>query len=716
MIPLAGGLLLWSISSACVALVAFLAHQLVRTNDGPLNVASYMSVVIGLATAINLALGLLGWLTPWGVTSASLLILGLACLAPAGRAALLDLPGRWRTGRRAASAWWSDLPRLLRFFAALLMLVLAARFAFLIWALPPFVWDSLTYHLTNVAAWTQAGRIGPILSPVLRTYLPANFEVFTTWFTVFLHHDLVVEAAGIPGYLVACVAVYSLARRLGCAAPEAMIASTAYATTPALLLAATGGKNDPLMTGIIMLMMALVVDLTVRRDDSPARNLPGELALLVMLAFFGLGTKAYLLHILLGIVAMAALIPIASRDRGRWGRLLGAGRSQLKAAPWGKPVGLSFLVVVSLLLGTYWYGRNYALLGNPFYPMGIEFGTSAIIPGVHNNFPISLTRLLENIGSFLDKFGDRRGPILSDLPNVTGWGWIAYGLGIPTLIWSLVRLPLARAVIAGFLLSLAALFLSVRASPWNMRYVTWFPAGLCLTTACFLRALPEAYRLERRSLSTLLVLGAAMNILPTLNYGRVPIQDFARMLAKPALERNAASLYLTIGDTYEFAVAKVPEGELLGYHVNNNGFIYPLYRADFSQHIVYVPFEPTTSCTDLARAVAERGTRWLFLGYTEWQDNSLVLACADAGFFTFRGEDLYELNTAFHQTMGSNPGFGFLPDPDPLVRLLPGRVPPQTSVAPTNYSNGLSRRSSGRALPLDLPFFQGRDGDPPRLG
>ncbi|MCJ7513409.1 MAG: hypothetical protein MUO23_10625, partial [Anaerolineales bacterium] len=611
MTPLVIGAILWLISSVCVGLLALVVHRLVRTDDASLNLAAYLAVVVGLITAINLALGLLGWLTPWGVTSASLLVLGLACLVPAARAVLLDLPARWRAGRRTAAAWWFDLPRLLRFLAALLMLILTARFAFLVWALPPFVWDALTYHLTNVAAWTQSARILPIDSPVTRTFLPANFEVFSTWFTVFLHHDIVVEAAGIPGYLIACVAVYALARRLGCGAPLALVAGLAYATTPALLLAATGAKNDPLMTGIILLMMALIVDLVLRPDLSPERNLPGQLTLLLALAFFGLGTKAYLLHVLVGIAAMAWLLPRAAGRGGCWRQVLATSRAQLRAGGRRIWIPLVGMVAVSLFLGLYWYGRNAVLLGNPFYPMGIEFGSAPIVPGVHNNFPVSLTRFLENLEVFGYKFGDRQGPILSDLPNVTGWGWIAYGLGIPTLIWCLVRLKVTRAVIAGFLVSLAVLFLSARASPWNMRYATWFPAVLCLTTTCFLQAVPDAYRLERRVLSALLIIGATLNVLPTVNYGRIPIDEFSRMLSKPALERNAASLYLTIGDTYEFAVAKVPPGETLGYHVNANGFIYPLFRADFSQRIVYIPFENSGSCETLSRVMVDRGTRWL---------------------------------------------------------------------------------------------------------
>jgi hypothetical protein len=635
---------LWILSTACIGLIAFAVQRLVRTNSASLNVAGYFAIAVGVVTAIQLGLGLVGLLVPWAVTLTCLVLAGSIGILPGTRPIVLGLPGEWRDARQTAAAWWFSLPKGLRILAGGLALTLTFRFAFLIVVLPPFVWDALTYHLTNVGAWTQSGRLVLIDSPVVRTYLPANSEVFTTWFTIFLHHDIVVEAAGIPGYLIACLAVYAMARRLGCGAPASLVACLAYATTPALLLSATGNKNDPLMAGIVLLMMALIVDLVLRRDDTPGRNALGQLALLLALAFYGLGTKAYLIHVSAGMVVVGLMLPRAAGYRGTWSGLRRAVAAQIRGASRPRLAGLLGLVVISLFLGLYWYGRNYALTGNPFYPMGIELGATTLIAGVQNNFPISLDRLAENLASFWAKLGDRSGPIVPDLPNTTGWGWIAYGIGLPTLVWAAVRLKPVRVVALGFVVSLMVLFLSARASPWNMRYAIWFPAVLCLTSACFLQALPASMGGERRVLGGLFVLGAVMNVLPTLNYGRIPLQDFARLLSKPALDRSAASLYLTVGDTYEFALATVPDDEILGYHVDPNGFIYPLYGPHLSQRIAYVPFASTDRCETIRDAVRAVGTRWLFAGYDiDYRYASRMQTCAREGLFTDRGENLYEL-------------------------------------------------------------------------
>lgn len=55
-----------------------------------------------------------------------------------------------------------------------------ARFAFLMAALPPFIWDSRTYHLTNVAPWTQTGGIEVFETSVVGIYTPTNYELLAS--------------------------------------------------------------------------------------------------------------------------------------------------------------------------------------------------------------------------------------------------------------------------------------------------------------------------------------------------------------------------------------------------------------------------------------------------------------------------------------------------------------------------------------------------------
>jgi hypothetical protein len=181
-----------------------------------------------------------------------------------------------------------------------------------------------------------------------------------------------------------------------------------------------------------------------------------------------------------------------------------------------------------------------------------------------------------------------------------------------------------------------------------------------------------------------------MNVLPTLNYGRVPLDDIRRMLAKPALDRGAASLYFTIGDTYEFAVGTVPDDEVLGFNVDGNGFIYPLFGPGYTQRLAYVPVQIEDSCQQIGEALRARGTRWLFMGYTDWRLTGRVRECAGRGFFTDRGEDLYELRDTAHQPQGSQDPARHLSAGDGLVRRLSGRASGPTPDGATLHADWMS--------------------------
>jgi hypothetical protein len=258
-----------------------------------------------------------------------------------------------------------------------------------------------------------------------------------------------------------------------------------------------------------------------------------------------------------------------------------------------------------------------------------------------------------------------------------------------------------RVLAIGFVLSLLVLFLSARASPWNMRYATWFPAVLCLTAACFMQALPSTWRGERRTLGVLLVVGAVMNVLPTLNYGRVPLEDIRRMLAKPPLERSAAGLYLTIGDSYEFAVGTVPDDEVLGYNIDGNGFIYPLFGPDFAQRLVYVPLKMTDSCQGIVDAIRSRGSRWLFMGTTDWRLVDRVRECLAPSFFTDRGEGLYEVSDSASEPAGGQDPAGCLPAGDCVVWLLSDGSSRAASLRLPLAAGRLSLVSGRESIPLD---------------
>ena len=169
--------------------------RLLRTTVPHLDIPIFGFLWIFSATLFTFLLGIFGFLAPMPMAVVSLIGLLLMGLHA------------FRQGRRYLATFKSlrerfKCPRVtivggLLGAAALLQLL---RIAFHVWYTPPYVHDTLTYHLPNVAEWVQKGRIHAISTPVLRSYWPATFEVFESWFVVFLHNDLLIQLGCVSCY------------------------------------------------------------------------------------------------------------------------------------------------------------------------------------------------------------------------------------------------------------------------------------------------------------------------------------------------------------------------------------------------------------------------------------------------------------------------------------------------------------------------------------
>lgn len=641
------GLPSWVISAIFLLAAAFVVQRPLRAGRPALDAAGYVFVWILVTTLYTLLAGLFGLLRPIPMALIALVGVVLLGVVPSSRRLLLGIPAEISRGTGAVRVWWSDLPVWLRWVTLVLTVFSLVRFAFLIVVLPPFVWDSLTYHLTNVAHWTQAGRIELFDAPVIRIYTPANYETLATWFTVFIHHDLVVEAAGLPAYGLALLSVYALARELGGSRTASWMASLTYGSVPALLLATTGTKNDPHMAAYFLFCLAIIAGLVHPPSDEGERPLE-QLVLLAVVILLAFGTKAYMLHLSLGLVAFALL---GAWRRGQWSlwfKRAHTAWSDFLARQLGAKLLLLGIFTAGLFLGGYWNVRNWVLTGNPFYPYGVAIGGSNVLPEGDRTARLNLSRLEGNFQSLADKFGDTQQPITPDLPGTTGWGWFVYGIGIPVLLWGLIRKRHVRWLAIAFAVALVAIFFSDRPSPWNLRYVIWFPA---LCSLAFTEWWDSAIRPKTPMAWAILGLAGltvSLNLAMTMNYNVVRPEQFQQMLERSVWDRQSATLKINMPAEYENAIVYVPKDALLGYNVGSNGFIYPLYRADFSQQIVYVPFSPDDSCSQIVNAMSMKGTRYLFVAPEHTPDSNIAALqkCSEtpASGLRQRARGLYVIN------------------------------------------------------------------------
>ena len=615
------GTLTWMLATAFVAAIAFLLFPLVRSGRPSLDFLGFLFLIVFITSAFVFAAGLLGQLRRDFVALTSVLGLAVIAIVPANRARIKYFRTSLADFRTCLRVFWNDLPSFLKWITAIVVVAGVARFAFLIVALPPFVWDSLTYHLTNVAHWTQTGRIEVFETSMARIYTPANYELLAAWFTVFLQHDAFIEAAGLPAFALAGLAVYSSGRSLGASRAGAWSGALAYAFTPALLIAVTGTKNDPHMAAYYLVGVAIILDLSRRKPSPIDGRALSRLSLLVLVLMLAAGTKAYLIHLLPGL---AVLWIADSGIRSVIGdtRALAAAAvkefTQLKVQ--ARAILLALLIVGATLAG-YWNLRNWVMTGNPFYPYGVEVGETQVLPDGDRSIGVDLTRFTSNLASLGDRYGDRLQPVSPDLPNTTGWGWLFYALGVPAIVWGFVRYKPFRPVLAGFAVSFLLIQFSIRPSPFSTRYIIWFPALGALAWSLWADRIPVKPRRYLFGFWGIFAICLGLNLLMTANYGIVSADKFGLMLERGIWERESSTLKLNMPSEYENALVEVPDDELLGYQVNSNGFIYPLYQAGFEQRLVYLPVNADDSCEMTADRMLERGTRYLFVAREHTSDS-----------------------------------------------------------------------------------------------
>jgi hypothetical protein len=344
------------------------------------------------------------------------------------------------------------------------------------------------------------------------------------------------------------------------------------------------------------------------------------LVLMVTVWLLALGTKPYILHLTPGLLLAWWLASIVSKGDAGWRALPASILERMRSNQNGFRLAAGWVLAAGMMLGSFWYVRNWMLMGNPFFPYGVAVEGALVVPGADRATQLDLTNFLENLNSFAQRFGDKQARITPDLPNTTGWGWVAYGLGVPALAWGVVRRPWTRVLFAGFVASLLVLFFSSPTSPWNMRYAIWFPALLTLAVGFAFDGILSVVRPAQIGFGLLFAACSAANFVMMLNYNWLPPSSFEAMLALPPLQRESARLTLKVPQEYAAALDIVPREDILGYNVHANGFVYPLYRADYSQHLAYVPIPEGSTCDSIASAIEARGTRYLFVAPEHTED------------------------------------------------------------------------------------------------
>ena len=523
------------VANAAACLGAWAIVRRLRKDPTPFDLLLFLLLRLVLVSSVVLAFGSLGILT------ANILGAGGA-IALAGLMAL----GEHRSLPRL------DLSRLPR-WAWVGIALLIARLLAQIWFFAPYTTDVLSYHLPKVAEWIRTGSLFGERGIDDHATFPAGFELVEAWWVVFLHHDVLIEMAGVEFLLLAYSAAGALARGLGLAPGRARAAGLLYVLGPGLYFQATSGLNDGAVAACLVCSAALLL----ARCPAP-----------LLLASIGLGAgiKPTFLFALPGLFLL---------------RLVEADTSGLQT--WNSPRIRFAIAFLGLALGAWWYAQNSVLYGNPVHPVGqkpmpVQFGPR-------------MSTLARNVFDlFQNRIWDAQAPYGAHLDRSAGWGATAVGAGLLSLVLLIRTDRRFRNASLAFATGAAGVLLFVVHDDWYGRFVLFIPALLAI-------ALVRVMELYPRILWIVIVAGASQVAGTFLPYDIQP-KTLRLLVAQDWRHRSTAPTFS----------ADVEAG-VVGYLAANRGPAYVLYRPDFSRRVVYLR---ATTAASLQREILDEGVEAIF--------------------------------------------------------------------------------------------------------
>lgn len=579
------------IGNLFVTLAALNLLRLFRFGIAFLDTTIFIFLWIYFATFLTFLLGLAGLLSPH--TSALICLVGIVFILYLERSRLSSLPSIFEKLHEAIRSYrFRQVDALLIFFIGIEL----ARIVFQIIIIPPYIWDTLTYHLPNVAEWIQHGRIFTINAAIARTNWPMTYEVFETWFALFPHHDALIQLSGVWSMALAFSCIYALARSLGYSPRLSLFAAVIFAYTPADSFQVTSCENDLMVAALYLFCLALIVYFHRQAPNIEKRG--NQLFLLVMAVLFGVGTKPVMAFILPGLIFYYFF-------SGRISDNSGPGNPPWWHIARRRPATTSIVLLSGALMGLYWYLRNWVVFANPFHPVDVSlfghliFGTghATELYGYTQQGHFSLTGLWENLSNLFQDFIFDHRFMTAEAEGVTNWGWFSFVCGLPALIFTLSRRRGMGMLVACFLISLLCLLSFVLPDKWCMRFALWFPALFALAFIDLFQSFGKTcWRFPTAIMAGFCLL---LNFCAVLNSGLLTVGDFRSLSRTPWLERSVTAFdpegyfrAILKDGTYARALRLLPKTEPFAYSVADNSLIYPLYAPDFSRKPVYIRLEP----------------------------------------------------------------------------------------------------------------------------
>ncbi len=485
----------------------------------------------------------------------------------------------------------------------ILFLISICWIIFLGYLFPSYTWDALWYHLPMVGYISQSGAIQEIPATYFIeqfiNIFPKNIELFFLWNTIFLKDDAIIDLSQFLFTLIGVLTVYSIARKLKINERSAVYSALLFFFTPILILQSTTNYVDIAVSVLFLVALNfLLYNSPANSNNNDGRGYSGYSRTPILLS--GLATG-----ILLGSKGSGPLFVIILTAAFMTQELAGYfSRNKLlqSTQPGNVPDRinsrikdvfikyLTFFILPALLLGGYWYIKNWVIYGSPVYPMEISIFNFTIFKGLYSGIIDPSPEVINNL-SFLQRplyvWQDRVKYYLYD-SRFSGFGPLWFILFLPSLVFTAIYATKKKEYNFLFISAVLAVTFILYPRNWNTRYVIFIVGLGALSFGMVLE-----YFIEREKV---LKFFALLLVVYTFLFSNSPcimpekVREFIHL---PAEERTIArlapfNLDLQARQEYGYWIwisKNLSRGETLAYTFEPL-FHSPLWNREFSNRIV----------------------------------------------------------------------------------------------------------------------------------
>jgi hypothetical protein len=478
----------------------------------------------------------------------------------------------------------------------ILLAIKTCWIVFIGYLFPSYTWDSLYYHLPIVGNIIQSGAI--LENPdnfQIDTFInifPKNMELFFLWNVIFLKSSSITDLSQLLFIIIGILTTYSIAMKLHIGAKSAIFSSFLIFFTPVVILQINTNYIDIAVSVLLLTAVNFLLYESLSFDNSSlpveGHNRKYPLFLAGVASGILLGSKGS--GPLFTIIIVSALIvqeiikhrkQIYPGDPGEKGKFM---RSSMI------PYTLYFFLPL-IVLGSYWYIKNWVLYGNPVYPMEISVLNITIFKGLYKKMLDPLPSLIENSSYFIRLFHvwtEKTEFYLYD-SRLSGLGPLWFILLLPSLVFALLRSIRNKEYNWLFVSILLIVTFAVHPRNWTTRYTIFMVALGAISYGSVMDFFGKKGRI-----TTIIALLLAAYTFLTVNSLCVMPSKIREFMDLPAKERNIARhkpFNIDIHARQEYGYWMwisnyIQEGETLAYTFDQL-FLAPLWNDGFSSKTVY---------------------------------------------------------------------------------------------------------------------------------